>query len=106
MHSFKIYGIWPQASKHTHTLPQCSHASVGLAQARPNEGGEREGEGEGKRGGRKREGGKEGERGEGGGGKAREREREGECTGRKGKLHDRRWEPEGYVCSIGRGYLW
>ena len=26
-----------QASKHTHTLPQCNHASVGLAQACPNE---------------------------------------------------------------------
>ena len=25
-----------QASIDTHTLPQCSHASVGLAQARPN----------------------------------------------------------------------
>ena len=25
-----------QASKHTHTRAQCSHASVGLAQARPN----------------------------------------------------------------------
>ena len=24
------------ASKHTHTLPQCSRASVGHAQARPN----------------------------------------------------------------------
>ena len=41
MRSFKIYGIWPQADIHTHIhtytqLPQCSHASVGLAQARPN----------------------------------------------------------------------
>ena len=40
MSSFKIYGIWPQASKqankHTPALPQCSHASVGLTQARPN----------------------------------------------------------------------
>ena len=42
MHWFKIYGIWPQAckskqaSKHTHTLLQCSHASVGLAQVHPN----------------------------------------------------------------------
>ena len=35
-HSFKIYGIWPQASKHTHARAQCSHASVGLTQARPN----------------------------------------------------------------------
>ena len=26
-----------QASKHTHTCAQCSHASVGLAQARPNQ---------------------------------------------------------------------
>ena len=38
--SFKIYGIWPQtskqASKHTHACAQCSHASVGLTQARPN----------------------------------------------------------------------
>ena len=25
------------ASKHTHTRAQCSHASVGLAQARPND---------------------------------------------------------------------
>ena len=25
-----------QASKHTHTRAQCSNASVGLAQARPN----------------------------------------------------------------------
>ena len=25
-----------QASKHTHMRAQCSHASVGLAQARPN----------------------------------------------------------------------
>ena len=25
-----------QARTYTHTLPQCSHASVGLAQARPN----------------------------------------------------------------------
>ena len=44
MHSLKIYGIWPQASKqasknvrmYVNTLPQCSPASVGLAQARPN----------------------------------------------------------------------
>ena len=34
--SFKIYGIWPQASKHTHARAQCSHTSVELAQARPN----------------------------------------------------------------------
>ena len=41
MCSFKIYGIWPQASKnartYVNTLPQCSPASVGLAQARPNQ---------------------------------------------------------------------
>ena len=41
MRSFKIYGKWSvqankQASKHTHTHAQCSHASVGLTQARPN----------------------------------------------------------------------
>ena len=40
MRPFKIYGIWPQASKdvrmYVNTLPQCSPASVGLAQARPN----------------------------------------------------------------------
>jgi len=36
MHSFKIDGIWPQASKHTHTHVQCSSASVGLTQASPN----------------------------------------------------------------------
>ena len=37
MRSFKIYGKWSvQASKHTHARAQCSHASVGLAQARPN----------------------------------------------------------------------
>ena len=35
MCSFKIYGIWSQASKHTHKCVQCSHASVGLAQAHP-----------------------------------------------------------------------
>ena len=40
--TFKIYGIWPQARSfshthtHTHTSAQCSPASVGLAQARPN----------------------------------------------------------------------
>ena len=35
--AFKIYGIWPQANKYvTNTLPQCSPASVGLAQAHPN----------------------------------------------------------------------
>ena len=34
---FKIYGIWPQASIDTHTLPQCSPASVGLAQAHSND---------------------------------------------------------------------
>ena len=37
MRSFEIYGKWSvQANKHTLTLLQCSHASVGLAQARPN----------------------------------------------------------------------
>ena len=36
-HAIKKYGIWPQANKYiTNTLPQCSPASVGLAQARPN----------------------------------------------------------------------
>ena len=36
-HAFKIYGIWLQAHKCvTNTLLQCSPASVGLAQARPN----------------------------------------------------------------------
>ena len=38
--SFKIFGIWPQTDRHTyihtHARAQCSHASVGLAQARPN----------------------------------------------------------------------
>ena len=42
--AFKIYGIGPLASKQastyvTNTLPQCSPASVGLAQARPNNHG-------------------------------------------------------------------
>ena len=32
---FTVYG-YKQASKHTHARTQCSHASVGLAQARPN----------------------------------------------------------------------
>ena len=32
---FTIYGH-NQASRHTHPHAQCSHASVGLAQARPN----------------------------------------------------------------------
>ena len=32
---FKIFGIWPQTDIHTHACAQCSHASVGLAQARP-----------------------------------------------------------------------
>ena len=32
----KIYGIWPQTDIHTHNLHKCSHASVGLVQARPN----------------------------------------------------------------------
>ena len=43
MRSFEIYSKWSvqankQASKqtYTHTRAQCSHASVGLAQARPN----------------------------------------------------------------------
>jgi len=39
MRSFKIFSIWPQTDKtgiHTHAHAQCSHASVGLAQARPN----------------------------------------------------------------------
>ena len=40
VHSTEIFGIWPQASKqasrHTHAHAQCSHASVGLAQAHPN----------------------------------------------------------------------
>ena len=40
MRSFEIYGKWSvqaskQASKHTHARAQCSHTSVGLAQARP-----------------------------------------------------------------------
>ena len=42
--AFKIYGIWPQARSvvyiHTHTSAQCGPASVGLAQARPNNLGE------------------------------------------------------------------
>ena len=42
---FKIYGIWPQARSvvyiHTHTSAQCSPASVGLAQARPNKANKR-----------------------------------------------------------------
>ena len=37
MRSFKIYGIWPQARTYVNTLLQCSPASVGLAQARPND---------------------------------------------------------------------
>ena len=45
MRSFEIYDKWSvqankqaskQASKHTHARAQCSHTSVGLAQARPN----------------------------------------------------------------------
>ena len=36
MRLFKIYGIWPQADIHTHNFRKCSHASVGLVQARPN----------------------------------------------------------------------
>ena len=40
MRSFKIYSKWSiqasnQASKHRYTCVQCSHASVGLAQAGP-----------------------------------------------------------------------
>ena len=31
-----VSGRSKQAYKHTHTREQCSHASVGLAQARPN----------------------------------------------------------------------
>ena len=34
--AFKVYGIWPEASIDTHTLPQSSPASVGLTQAHPN----------------------------------------------------------------------
>ena len=36
--AFKIYDIWPQLSIHvdTHTLPQCSPASMGLVQTCPN----------------------------------------------------------------------
>ena len=38
MRSFNIYGMWSvQASKHTHACAQWSHASVGLAQARPKQ---------------------------------------------------------------------
>ena len=34
--SIKIFGIWPHANRRTYThVLQCSHASVGLAQARP-----------------------------------------------------------------------
>ena len=33
MRSFKIYGIWPQASRHIYNFRKCSHASVGLTQA-------------------------------------------------------------------------
>ena len=41
--SIKIFGIWPHvrtyADRQTYTrVLQCSHASVGLAQARPNYG--------------------------------------------------------------------
>ena len=38
MRSFKFPDMVAskQASKHTHTCAQCSHASVGLAQAHPN----------------------------------------------------------------------
>ena len=34
--AFKIYSIWPQALSYTHRSAQCSPASVGLAQARPD----------------------------------------------------------------------
>ena len=35
--SIQIFSIWPQANRHTYAcVLQCSHASVGLAQARPN----------------------------------------------------------------------
>ena len=34
---FTVYGR-KQASRYVNTLPQCSPASVGLTQARPNEG--------------------------------------------------------------------
>ena len=38
MCSFEIYGKWSvQASIDTHTHAQYSHASVGLAQAHPND---------------------------------------------------------------------
>ena len=38
MRWFEVYGKWSvQTNKHTYTLLQCSHASVGLAQARPNQ---------------------------------------------------------------------
>ena len=39
---FSVYGhkqASKQASRHTHARVQCSHASVGLAQARPNQNG-------------------------------------------------------------------
>ena len=32
----KFYGIWQQTDIHTHNFCICSHASVGLTQARPN----------------------------------------------------------------------
>ena len=35
--TFKIYGIWPQASTYISTLLQYSPTSVGLTQARPND---------------------------------------------------------------------
>ena len=34
---FTVSGRSKQASKHTHARAQCSHASVGLAQACPND---------------------------------------------------------------------
>ena len=36
MHSFKIYGIWPQTDRHTQNFCKFSHPSVGLTHARPN----------------------------------------------------------------------
>ena len=37
MHSFKVYSKWSVHSRtHTHACAECSHSSVGLAQAHPN----------------------------------------------------------------------
>ena len=36
--------------------------------------------------------------------RGREKRGGGKRRGRKGELHDRGWEAEGCVCSIGRGY--